>query len=122
MAAWWIPALKAILPHVGTVISATAPVFTRKTPEREGDAAPPEAAPNPHVLMQQQIAELQAAASQNVADTKQLAAQLQGMVQTLEQAASTADAKLQRALQFAIGAGALAAIALVAALVALFSR
>ena len=30
MAAWLIPALKAIIPHVGTVIAAAAPVFTKK--------------------------------------------------------------------------------------------
>jgi len=37
MAAWFIPALKAILPHVGTIVGAAAPVFTRKTAEKETD-------------------------------------------------------------------------------------
>ena len=30
MPAWLLPALKAVLPHIGTIISAAAPVFTRK--------------------------------------------------------------------------------------------
>ncbi len=48
MPAWLIPALKAALPHIATIISAAAPVFTRKA-----DAA------NQALLLQQQITELQ---------------------------------------------------------------
>jgi len=40
MAAWFIPALKAILPHVGTIIGAATPVFTRQTAEKETDLWP----------------------------------------------------------------------------------
>jgi hypothetical protein len=68
MAAWLIPALKAVLPHVGTIISVATPVFTRK---KAG------AAPNQTALLQQQVSELQSAASQNAASIKALAAQLQ---------------------------------------------
>ena len=32
MPSWLIPALKAILPHVGTIVDAAKPVFTRKKP------------------------------------------------------------------------------------------
>ena len=56
MAAWFIPALKAILPHVGTIVGAAAPVFTRKGTEKEAD---------PLVLVGKQIAELQAAAAKH---------------------------------------------------------
>jgi hypothetical protein len=33
MAGWLIPALKAVLLHVGTIISAAKPVFTKKSDE-----------------------------------------------------------------------------------------
>jgi hypothetical protein len=32
MAVWFIPVLKAILPHVAVIVSAAVPVFTKKTP------------------------------------------------------------------------------------------
>ena len=35
MSAWLIPALKAIVPHVGTIIGAAMLVFTRKTRRRK---------------------------------------------------------------------------------------
>ena len=84
MAAWLIPALKAVLPHIGTIISTASPVFTKKKAE---------AVPNQTELLQQQITELQAAASQNTAHIKELAAQLQSTVAAMEQAAETAEAK-----------------------------
>lgn len=87
MVAWLLPALKAVLPHIGTVISAAVPVFTKKNT----DAAASQA-----VLLQQQITELQTAASQNAAHIKALAAQLQTTVAALEQAASQADKVPQR--------------------------
>ena len=106
MAAWIIPALKAVLPHVGTIISATAPAFTKKPPQGGADQTP---------LVQEQIAELQMAASQNAVHIKELAAQLQSTVAALEQAAAVAEARLRRAYLAAILAAALsvAAIALV---------
>ena len=30
MAAWLIPALKMVLPHMGTILSVATPVFTKK--------------------------------------------------------------------------------------------
>ena len=87
MAAWLIPALKAVLPHVGTIISAATPVFTKKKAE---------AVANQTVLLQEQVTELQSAASQNAAHIKELAAQLQSTVAALEEAASIAEGKLRR--------------------------
>jgi hypothetical protein len=95
MAAWLIPALKAVLPHVGTIVSAAAPVFTKKGAD-----------------VQQQITELQAAASQNAANIKELAEQLRTTVAALEQAASTAEANLRRALRLAKVATAISVVAL----------
>ena len=95
MAAWFIPALKAVLPHVGAIISVATPVFTKKKVDATADQT-----------LQQQISELQAAASQNSAQIKELAEQLQSTVAALEQAASIAETKLRRVLLFCVAASA----------------
>ena len=110
MAAWLIPALKAILPHVSTIIGAAAPVFTRKTAEKEAD---------PLVLIGQQIAELQAAAAKNADDTKELAGQLQGVVTTLEKAASETESRLRRAFVLSSAATVISVCAVGVAIAAL---
>jgi hypothetical protein len=107
MAPWLVPALKAVLPHIATIISAAGPVFTKK---RTGAAADQSA------LLQQQVGELQVAVSQNAANIKELAAQLQGTVAALEQAASTAEANLRRTRLLCVASVTLSAIALCAAL------
>lgn len=112
MAAWLIPALKAVLPHVGTIISTAAPVFTRK----RDDAA------SQGLLLQQQITELQAAASQNAAHIRELAEQLQGTVAALEQAAAIADARLRRAYLLCTVATVLSAVSLGTALFVILAR
>ena len=104
MPAWLIPALKAVLPHIGTIISAAAPVFTRKN----ADAVA--------------ITELQSAASQYAAHVKELAEQLQSTVAALEEAASIAEAKLRRALLLSVVSAVLSAIAAAIALVLIFGR
>lgn len=113
MAAWLIPALKAVLPHIGTIVSAATPVFTKKRAD---------AVANQTLLLQQQITELQSAASQNAAHVKELAAQLQSTVAALEQAASIAEINLRRALLFCIAATVLAAISLSVALFLIFAH
>jgi hypothetical protein len=110
MAAWLIPALKAVLPHIATIISAAAPVFTRKS-----DAAN-------QTLLQQQITELQSAASQNAAHIRELAAQLQSTVAALEQAAAIAEARLRRAILLWVAATAVSAVSLGIALVLILQR
>ena len=102
MAVWIVPALKAILPHIGTIVSAAVPVFTKKN----ADAAANQA------VLQQQITELQSAASQNASHIKELAAQLQSTVAALEQAAALAQAKSLRVLFACIAAIVLSVIAL----------
>lgn len=104
MPAWLIPALKAALPHIGTIISAAAPVFTRKN----ADAVA--------------ITELQSAASQNAANIKELAAELQSTVAALEEAALIAEAKLRRAILLCVASAVLSAIAVGIALVFIFGR
>ena len=109
MASWLIPALKAVLPHVGDIVSSALPVFTRK----RGEAAPA------GDLVQQQIAELQAAAAQNAGHIKELAAQLQSTVAALEQGAALAEARLRRAVLMCAVAMAVSVVSLFVALAAL---
>jgi hypothetical protein len=111
MAGWWLPALKAVLPHVGTIVDMAKPVFTRK---------PAEAAANPTEVLQQQIAELQSAASQNSANIRELAAQLQSTVSAIEQAAQATEANLRRSVTFSIAALVVATLALCASAVLVF--
>jgi hypothetical protein len=101
MAGWLIPALKAVLPHVGDIVAAAKPVFTKKKPEAGAPGA--EA---------QQIAELQAAVSQNAEHVRELAAQLQSTVTAIEKGAEIAESRLRRAVLFCAVAVALSAFAL----------
>ena len=82
MPAWLIPVLKVILPNIGTIVSTAAPVFTRKS----ADAAASQAA-----LLQQQITELQVAASENDIHIKELAIQMQNAVEAVEKGALLSD-------------------------------
>jgi len=116
MAPWLIPALKAVLPHVGTIISAAAPVFTSKSGKSAGTVA------NQAALLQRQITELQSAASQNAGHIKELAAQLQSTVTALEQAACVAEAKLRRTFAVCMSAMTLSVISLGVSLFLLFAR
>lgn len=109
MASWIIPALKAVLPHVKTIYDTAAPVFTKKKAE---------AVPDPTLLLQQQVSELQSAAAQNTAHVKELAAQLQSTVATLQEAAQIAEHRLRRATIMAAVAGALSVSSLLIAVVA----
>ncbi len=117
MASWLIPALKAVLPHVGDILSAAKPVFTKKKPD-----AAPGAGPGPADLVQQQIAELQAAASQQSAHIKELAAQLENTVAALEKAAAVAEGRLRRVLIFTAVSAALSIAALGVAFLAAVTR
>lgn len=107
MAGWVLPALKAILPHVGTIVEAAKPVFRRSGGSGEGKPAADE-----------QIAELQAAVTQNADHIKALAEQLRKTVTVLEQEAETTRATLKRAYRFG---GAAFVLALAAAAVALYA-
>lgn len=93
MPAWLIPALKSVLPHVGTIISAAAPVFTQKNAD---------AAANQAMLLQQQITELQLAASENDAHIKALATQLQNALTVFEQGMSLTAKRQQRLFMLCI--------------------
>jgi len=110
MASWILPALRAVLPHVKTIYDTAAPVFTKKKAET---------APDPTVLLQQQISELQAAAAQNTTHVKELAAQLQSTVAALQEAATLAEHRLRRVTIIAAVAGAISVASLLLGVVAL---
>lgn len=112
MAAWLVPALKAVLPHVGTIISMAAPVFTKKTAEAANQAQ----------LVQQQIAELQGAATQNAANIRALAGQLQETLAALHQAAAIAETRLRRAFALCVAAIAISAATFGLALYLILAR
>ena len=113
MPSWLIPVLKSVLPYVGTIVSAAAPVFTRKSTD---------AAANQTALQQQQITELQAAASGNDAHIKALATQLQSTVEALEKLASLADRRHRVVIVLSVSAIIISVIALGAVLYIIFAR
>ena len=102
MPAWLLPAIKAILPHVGTIVSAASPAFTRKNTAAVADQS----------VLQQQIIELQSAATANDAHIKELAAQIKSAVELLETGASIADSRHQRLLSFCAASTVLSVLAL----------
>jgi len=112
--AWLIPAVKAILPYLGTIVASALPVFTT----RKSD----EAAAAQAQLLQQQIAELQSAASQNAVHIKDLAGQLQKTVAALEQGALLAESRFRRTTALSIGALIVSCIALFVLFMVLFGR
>ncbi|HUQ76563.1 MAG TPA: hypothetical protein VM183_17720 [Burkholderiales bacterium] len=113
MAGWLLPALKAVLPHMGDILSAAKPAFTKRKPETVA---------NPADLVQQQIAELQAAVSQQSAHIKELAAQLENTITALDKAALLAEARLRRVLIFTAVAAAFAVAALGISFIAVITR
>ena len=113
MTRWLQAALKAVLPHVGDIVSATKPAFTDRKAEL---------AANQPDLVQQQITELQSAVSQQAAHVQELAAQLENTVLALETAAQVAEARLRRVLVCTALAVAFASAALGVAIVAFITR
>jgi len=112
MAAWFLPALKAVLPHLGTIVSVAVPVFTKKSAEAANQAQ----------LVQQQIAELQGAATQNAQHVKALAAELQTTVSALQQAAAIAETRLRRAYALCLAAIGVSAATFLLSLYLIFAR
>ncbi len=109
--AGWFGAIKAILPHIGTIVSAAAPVFTKRKPEAADQAT-----------LQQQISELQNAAGHNTALIKELAEQLRDALAVLQQAAAAREQELTRLRRISWTALGLSIAALVAAAVSVLLR
>jgi hypothetical protein len=114
MAAWLLPAVKAIVPYLGSIITAALPVFTT----RKSD----EAAAAQAQLLHRQITELQSAASKNAVHIKELAEQLQKTIVALEQGAALAESRFRRTAALCIGAIIVSGIALCVSFIVLFGR
>ncbi|MDH4084932.1 MAG: hypothetical protein OEV99_15865 [Nitrospira sp.] len=112
MPTWLFPILKAVLPHVGAIVSAAAPAFTKKS----ADPA------NQSILLQQQITELQAAASANDLHIKELAAQIHHTVAALEKGALIAERRHHRIQSLCLAAMVMSVTALCTALFMLVAR
>ena len=110
MASWLLPAVKLILPHVGDIVAAAKPVFTKKKAIVAGDEAG---------VVQQQITELQAAVTENTAHIKDLAEQLRITVAALERGANEAEKRMKRVQTLAIVAMVVSTGALTGAVIAL---
>jgi hypothetical protein len=110
MPSWLLPAVKLILPHVSGIVAAAKPVFTRRKSEEGGDAGS---------VTQQQITELQAAASQNAAHVKELAEQLRLTVTALQQGAANAEKRMKRLQTLAVAAAVISVLSLGLAVYAL---
>jgi hypothetical protein len=113
MPAWLIPVLKSVLPYVGAIVSAAAPVFTKKSAD---------AAANQSILLQQQVTELQAAASANDAHIKALAIQMQNTVEALETGASLAEKRHQWIIVLCVSAIIISVTSLSTVLYIFFAR
>ena len=110
MALPWLTVGKLVLGNLDTIIGVVKPAFTRKKVD---------ALPSQTDLLNQQIAELQAAASSNAEQIKQLAAQVKELVASLAQAATEAAAQRAAARRWALAAIAISGVAVVLAVVAL---
>jgi uncharacterized membrane-anchored protein YhcB (DUF1043 family) len=108
----WLTVGKLVLGNLDTIVNVVRPAFTRKKLEEVPDRT---------ALLDQQIAELQAAAAGNAEQVRQLAAQLKEVVEALAQSAAEAAAERaarRRIVQLAL---TLAGIALVCSALALWA-
>ena len=112
MAVPWLVVGKLVLSNLDTIIGVVRPAFTRKKVD---------ALPSQTDLLNQQIAELQAAASSNAEQITRLAAQVKELVAALEQAGTDAAAHraATRKLSYVAISASVLAVALGLALVLL---
>jgi chromosome segregation ATPase len=113
MALPWLAVGKLVLNNLDTIISVVKPGFTRK----KVDALPSQAD-----LLNQQIAELQTAASSNAEQIKQLAEQVKEVVAALGQAASDAAAQRAAAKRWSYVAVTMSVVAVLISAGSLFAR
>lgn len=111
MALPWLAVGQLVLTNLDTIIGVVKPAFTRNKVE---------ALPSQKDLLNQQISELQAAASSNADQIGRLAAQLKEVVAALEQAAMSAQSERQRLGRLCLVAVAMSLMSAVA-VVALIS-
>ena len=110
MALPWLAVGQLVLTNLDTIIGVVKPAFTRK--KFEG-------LPSQTDLLNQQILELQSAASSNADQIRQLAAQLKELVAALEQAARSAQSERQRLGRLCLLAMAISLISIIAVIASL---
>jgi len=113
MPAPWLTFGKLVLANLDTIIEVVKPAFTRKKVD---------GLPSQTDLLNQQISELQAAASSNAEQIKQLAAQLKEVVAELEQAATTAASEREKLRRLCLVAIAIAVVSIIAVIVSIIVR
>jgi predicted HAD superfamily Cof-like phosphohydrolase len=113
MAVPWLVVGKLVLSNLDTIIGVVRPAFTRKKVD---------ALPTQTDLLNEQIAELQAAASNNAEQIAKLAAQLKEVVAALEQAGTEAAAQRAQTRKLAFAGIVVSVLAVTLAVVSLFLR
>jgi hypothetical protein len=113
MAVPWLAVGKMVLANLDTIIGVVKPAFTRKKVE---------GLPSPTDLLNVQIAELQAAASGNSDQIKQLAAQMKEVVTAVEQAAATAASERRILRRLCLAALATSVVSIVAVVALIIGR
>lgn len=113
MPVWLIPALKSILPHIGTIVTAAAPAFTKKSAD---------AAVNQTLLLQKQITELQAAVTDSDEHIKKLAAQIKSTIEVVEKITSLTENRHRLIFLLSASAIIISVISLCAALYIILIR
>jgi hypothetical protein len=113
MAVPWLAVGKLVLSNLDTIIGVVKPGFTRKRVD---------ALPSQTDLLNQQIAELQTAASSNAEQIKQLAAQVKEVVAALAQAATEAAAQRAAAKRWSYVAVTMSVAAVLISAGSLFAR
>jgi len=109
----WLSVGKLVLTNLDTIVGVVKPVFTRKKVEGlTGEAD----------LLNQQITELQAAASGNAEQVKQVAAQLKEVVGAVEQLAASAAAERAKLRKLCLAAVAFSVVAIVAVVASILVR
>ena len=107
----FLPVLKIALPYITQVVTATLPMFTSKS-----------AGGKPDEVMPKQIAELQAAVTQNAETVKGLALQLKETIEGVDAAAARLQEQIIFLKRVAITAGVVALVAICLAVWAVASR
>ena len=113
MALPWIAVAQLVLTNLDTIIGVVKPAFTRRKVE---------ALPNQTDLLNQQISELQAAASSNADQIRHLAAQIKEVVAALEQAAMNAQSERQKFRRLSLVAVTISLISIVAVIALIIMR
>lgn len=113
MAVPWLVVGQFVLANLDTIIGVVKPAFTRKKVET---------LPSQTDLLNQQIAELQVAASGNAEQIKQLATQLKEVVAALEQAARSAASERKKLGRVCLVAMAISIVSIIAVIALIMVR